>query len=259
MKNYYKVLGLEIFASKEDIKKAYRNLAHLYHPDKNTSDEASDKFREINEAYIYLNNDLNSDLYNEEYIKNAYSYFNSNPSYDSFSNGKIEDINLNVFVSLNDILNGCTRTLNISITEQQTVDIKKGIRNNQVITFKEKGLSSNDNIGDLKITIRYVKDDIYKIVQNDIHVNVNVDVYTAILGGTITLNTSMGGMKVSIPRGTQYGDKLRVKGKGIPVYENTKITGDLLLSINIILPTDLIDEEIDLFNKLKDIRKNESS
>lgn len=54
-KDYYKILGIEKNASKEDVKKEFRKLAHKYHPDKATGDEA--KFKEINEAYSILSDD----------------------------------------------------------------------------------------------------------------------------------------------------------------------------------------------------------
>lgn len=274
MKNYYKILEVDENASREDIKAAYRRLARIYHPDKNGDEEL---FKEINTAYSILNNDLSKRKYDSQLNNtidndfannftnshyNPNSYFNSdifNEFWNNAHNIKERDVNLNVFISLKDVILGCERTLNISADESETIKIKKGARNDQTITYKDKGIKGENSNGNLKITIRYIKDDIYKVVGNDIHVNVNVDMYTAILGGIITLNTLVGELKVDVPPNTQYGNKLRINGKGLPVYENTRKIGDLILTINIVLPSDLTDEEIRLFNHLKNLRKNEDT
>lgn len=70
MKDYYKVLDVSHDASLEEIKKAYRKLALKWHPDKNTSPNASEKFIEINEAYLILSNDQKRYLYDQK-IKNS--------------------------------------------------------------------------------------------------------------------------------------------------------------------------------------------
>lgn len=62
-KDYYRVLGIAAGASDDQVKKAYRKQALRYHPDKNTSPEAEEKFKEIAEAYDVLSDAKKKDLY----------------------------------------------------------------------------------------------------------------------------------------------------------------------------------------------------
>ena len=83
-----------------------------------------------------------------------------------------------------------------------------------------------------------------------------IDLYTAILGGKIEVPTLSGAVNMTVPKGTDNGKTLRLKGKGMPIY-NTKDFGDLLVRIAVELPKNLSKEEEELFVELKDIRQKQ--
>ena len=84
-----------------------------------------------------------------------------------------------------------------------------------------------------------------------------IDLYTAVLGGKIEVPTLTGSVKMSVPKGTEHGKTLRLKGKGMPIY-GTNSFGDLMVRIQVSLPKSLNTEEEQLFKKLKAIRTNKT-
>ena len=84
-----------------------------------------------------------------------------------------------------------------------------------------------------------------------------IDLYTAILGGKIEIPTLTGSVNMSVPKATDNGKTLRLKGKGMPIY-GAKSFGDLMVKIQVTLPKNLSAEEEELFKKLKDIRQKQT-
>ena len=78
--------------------------------------------------------------------------------------------------------------------------------------------------------------------------------YTAILGGEINVNTFKGKVKLKVPSETQNGTKVKLKGKGFPVYKKENQFGDLIITYNLKTPTNLTDKEKKLFEELKKLR-----
>jgi curved DNA-binding protein len=85
-----------------------------------------------------------------------------------------------------------------------------------------------------------------------------VDIYTAILGGKVELDTFSGRFNINIPKGSQNGKMFRLKNKGMPEYGNENKRGDLYVRVNIKIPENLSKDEIDLFKKLKKIKKQKA-
>ena len=83
--------------------------------------------------------------------------------------------------------------------------------------------------GDLYITFRIEPDPVFKRVGNDLHISLNLDLYTAVLGGDIMVETLDGKIKLKVNPETQNGTKARLKGKGFPVYKQEGQYGDFLL------------------------------
>lgn len=105
--------------------------------------------------------------------------------------------------------------------------------------------------GDLYITFVIAEDSVYKRHGDNLYMNVSIDLYTAILGGEIIIDTLNGKVKLKIKPETQNGTKARLKGKGFPVYKEEGKFGDLLITFNITLPTNLTDKQKELFKELQ--------
>ena len=84
--------------------------------------------------------------------------------------------------------------------------------------------------------------------------NKDIELYDAVLGGDVTIDTLTGKLKVKIKPETQNGSKIKLKGKGVPVYKKEDEFGDLIITWNIKIPVNLTANEIELFTQLKDLR-----
>jgi curved DNA-binding protein len=107
--------------------------------------------------------------------------------------------------------------------------------------------------GDLYITFMVNEDPKFKRKGNDLYVTEQLDLYTAILGGDATIDTLDGKVKVKIKPETQNGLKMRLKGKGFPVYKKDNETGDLYITFELKIPVNLTEKEKELFRELASI------
>ena len=85
---------------------------------------------------------------------------------------------------------------------------------------------------------------------NDLHTTVDLDLYTAVLGGEIIIDTLDGKVKLKVKPETQNGTKIKLKGKGFPVYKKEGEFGDLVITFQIKIPTNLTDKQKELFEQL---------
>ncbi len=301
-KDYYKILGVDKSATKDEIKKAYRKLAKEYHPDKTKGDRTlEEKFKAVSEAYQVLSNDENRKKYDElgANWKQAqqqpggdagfdYSQFygqsggqrGSHQSYqgdpeafsDFFNNifgggasgfggqsrrgsrkMKGQDFAADMEITLEEAYHGCSRILQLD-QQKLRISTKPGTRDQQKIKLKGKGspgINGGPN-GDLYITIHVHKHPAFKRKENDLYSTLILDVYTAVLGGSVQVPTLNGNVTMKIPKGNQGGKKLRLKGKGMPVYGQSEQFGDLYVTTQIQIPTNLSTEEEKLFQELKE-------
>ena len=95
---------------------------------------------------------------------------------------------------------------------------------------------SNGNRGDLYITFSIEPDNTFTRTGNDLHTTVATNIFTLLIGGETTVETLDGTVRVSIKAGTQPGTKLRLKGKGFPLYKRSGEHGDLIVTLNAIVP-----------------------
>ncbi|QXV65171.1 J domain-containing protein [Mucilaginibacter sp. 21P] len=162
-----------------------------------------------------------------------------------------QDLNAELQLSLRDVLESKKQTLTVN-GKNIRLTIPAGIENGQTIKIAGHGGpgSNGSPAGDLYITFSIPEDAEFKRTGNDLHKNITLDLYTAILGGEITADTLTGKVKLKVPPGTQSGTKVKLKGKGMPVYKKDGQSGDLYLTYNVQLPTKLTAEQKDLFEKL---------
>lgn len=137
--------------------------------------------------------------------------------------------------------------------ENIRITVPAGVENGQVIKLKGhggKGANGAPN-GDLYITFVIPDDPVFKRKGSDLYTNVDIDLYTAILGGDITVNTLNGQVKLKVLAGTQNNTTVRLKGKGFPVYKNEGEYGDLMVTYHVIIPTNLTEQQKNLFRQLQ--------
>ena len=130
------------------------------------------------------------------------------------------------------------------------LNIKPGVKDGQKLKVGGKGR----NGGDLIITLQVLSPPGYELTSLNLAKKVDVDLYTAVLGGKVEVETPHGKINMPIAKGTQSGKKLRLKGKGMPDYEKQGSFGDLIIEVQIKVPTNLTEKEIELFKELEKIR-----
>ncbi len=167
-----------------------------------------------------------------------------------------EDIETELEISLEEAFRGTQKQF---IVENQKIElnIKPGINDGQVLKISGKGRPGKTGgiNGDILIKIKITP---HKRVQregNDLHLEVTIDLYKAILGGNSTLKTFGDTVKLNIPPESQHGSILKIKGQGMPIYSNPTQRGDLFIKLNIKIPKNLTQKEIELFKELEAMRK----
>lgn len=287
--DYYKVLGIDKSASPKDIKNAYRKLARKYHPDLNPKDtDAKKNFQQINEANEVLSDPEKRKKYDEygndwqhadEFEKakqnqqqssrqrsQRYSGEQSETDFSDFFESMFGGGNGNRSQQIKYRGQDYTSELHLELvdaytTHQQTISVNgqkiritvpAGIENGQIIKISGHGgpgANGGPN-GDLYITFSIANHSIFKRLGNNLYATVDLDLYTAILGGEVILDTLNGKVKLKVKPETQNSSKVKLKNKGFPVYKNEGLFGDLLITWLIKIPTNLTDQQKELFKQL---------
>jgi curved DNA-binding protein len=290
--DYYKILGVSKTASQDEIKNAYRKLARKLHPDLNPDDkEANKKFQQINEANEVLSDPDNRKKYDQygeqwkhaeefEKAKQQQQQQRQSQSFEGdFSGSDYSDF----FESLFGGASGGTRKQQAAFrgqdlhaelviplaeaytTQQQTITVngKKiritipaGIANGQTIRLKGHGGPGMNGgpAGDLYIDFVISQDPSFRREGNNLYTSIDIDLYTAILGGEVILDSFAGKLKLKVNPETQNGSKIRLKGKGFPVYKEEGTFGDLFVTYNVKLPVGLTEEQKTLFRQLSQLK-----
>jgi len=295
-KDYYKTLGVERTASPADIKKAYRKLARLHHPDANPGDkEAEERFKEVQNAYDILSDDEKRKKYDafgsdweqhqkagqaEDFDWSKYASQGSGregkaaPDWENifggnagsseffrtifgqaFRGGKGQDLRAELAISLEEAYEGGVKVLslgggNIRLT------LKPGIWDRQTIQIAGKGAPGADGAesGDLYITFVLDPHPEYRLEGTDLFRDIDLGIYSAVLGSALEVKTISGKFELKIPPGTKNGTVFRLKGKGFPVYGKPGESGDLFLKVRLRLPKGLTAQEKKLIRELAALR-----
>ena len=343
--DYYKVLGIEKNASKDDIKKAYRRLALKYHPDKNKAPDAEEKFKGISEAYAVLYDDEKRRMYDqyghagidqryttEDIFRGAdfndifrsmginfgfddifSQFFGRRTGFDQRARPQRgNDIRYDIEISLEDAYKGLETELEVPRTElcdtckgsgakpgtrpvrcqtcggtgqmrstqrtgfgvftqittcsrchgqgtiieepcptcrgrgvvQKTrkieVKIPKGIDDDSHLRLASQGeqLGSGSQAGDLYLVVHIKNHSLYERRGPDLYRKLEVSFSQAALGATVPLETFQGTEKVKVPEGTESGDIIKLKNKGMPQMRGFGY-GDLYLVVQVKTPKKL--------------------
>ncbi len=169
---------------------------------------------------------------------------------------KGEDLETEAILTLEEAYHGTARLIQLH-GQTIKVTIKPGAADQQMLRIPGKGASgmSGGPNGDLYLTVKIAPHPEYHRKGNDIHQDIAVDLYTAILGGKAQIKTLKGAVTVNIPKETPNGTELRLRGLGMPMYGKKNKFGNLIVRVAIVLPEHLSAEESDLFVKLAALRK----
>lgn len=286
VKDYYKVLGVPESASSDDIRKAYRQLAKKYHPDRNPG--AEEKFKEIGEAYDVLKDDKKRTAYDQ--IRKGgfgpggpgmgpggYSNFDFGDSAEIqdlfetlFGGGfggmgggtgggygggrrarprKGQTVEAEIEVGLSTAYGGGNRRLNVG-GKSLDVKIPAGTLDGQKIRLREQGAPSSTGgaSGDLILTIRVKDESGFRLDGRDVHYRLPIAPWEAALGAKVPVPTLSGTIELSVPQGARSGQKLRARGRGMPGSPS----GDLLVELLIQTPKAENESLKALYGKLRD-------
>ncbi len=162
-----------------------------------------------------------------------------------------QDYNAELHLLLSEAYHTHKQTLTVN-GKNVRITIPAGVENGQIINLKgygSPGVNGGPN-GDLYMTFVISNDAKFKRVGNDLYATEEIDLYTALLGGEITIDTLSGKIKLKINAGIQNGSKIRLKSKGFPVYKKENEAGDLFITYQVKLPTHLTDKQRELFTEL---------
>ncbi len=293
--DHYTVLGIPRTASAEDIKKAYRKLARKHHPDLNPNNaDAKKKFQEINEANEVLSDPESRKKYDQygDQWKHAEQFEQAKREQGSrqqasgqggspFGAGGMDEEDL-----FSSMFGGRGRQVKFRGQDYQTelrldaeaaytthkqtlnvngksirITVPAGVENEQSIRIPGQGgpgVNGGPN-GDLYLTFFVAPHPRFKRVGKDLYLTQELDLSTAMLGGEITVDTMDGKVKLKVAPETQPGTKVKLKGKGFPVYKQEGQFGDLFVTYTVKLPTALSDREKELFRELAALRNTASA
>ena len=285
-KDYYKILGVSRDAKTDEIRKAYRRLAKQYHPDINKEAGAEEKYKEINEAYEVLKDPDKRAKYDTlgmnwqqgqdftpppgwgsssggyqhvEFGGNFSDFFQTlfggGGGFGNFSDifgGQqsagwqrpvSKDSRADITLTLQEAFRGGKFSLRIG-QRTLSVNIPKGITDGTELTLRGK----SEGGGDLRLTIHISPDNVYELSGYDLTREVKVPVYDAVLGKDLAVDTLTGEVAVKMPPGIQDGQKLRLRGKGMPKRDGTN--GDLFVRVRVEIPRHLSAKQKELWQEL---------
>jgi curved DNA-binding protein len=166
-----------------------------------------------------------------------------------------QDFNAELQLDLQDVYTTHKRTLTIN-GKNIRLTIPAGVKNGQIIKIKDhggEGINGGPR-GDLYIKFSITNRSNFRLDKNNLHKTVDLDLYTAVLGGNITVDTFDGKVQLKVKPETQNGTKVKLKGKGFPVYKKEGLFGDLYITYQVQIPTNLSDKERKLFIELQKTR-----
>ncbi|WP_297809252.1 DnaJ C-terminal domain-containing protein [uncultured Methylophaga sp.] len=285
-KDYYKILGVARDASQDEIKKAYRKLARKYHPDVSKEADAEDKFKEVGEAYEVLRDAQKRAQYDQfgSNYRHGQS-FNPPPGWDESMGGfgggnfssffenlfggmggmggaagggmgdnffaKGEDVNAKITISLEDAYHGATKAIRRPAGASQggTINVKvpAGISSGKKIRLGGQGKAgAGGKSGDLFIEVNIAPHKLYRLDDKDIYLDLPIAPWEAALGAKVTVPTLAGKISLTIPAGARSGQKMRLKGRGLPGKE----PGDEFVVLQIMTPAADSDKAKQLYQQM---------
>ncbi|MBQ3654807.1 MAG: DnaJ domain-containing protein [Synergistaceae bacterium] len=272
-KDYYKILGVSREAKPDEIRKAYRKLAKQFHPDVNKEPGAEEKYKEINEAYEVLKDPDKRKKYDTLGMNWQQGQdFTPPPGWGRHVEfggdmGGFSDFFQTLFGGgLGDLFSGYQQPMKRDVNAEITLTLEQVMRAGEInLTINKrslkvrlpKGLTEGTSItlpgkadggGDIHLTVHIAPHGDFTVEGYDITRDVKVQVWDAVLGKDIQAATLTGNVTVKMPPGIQDGQKLRLRGKGLPKRDGTN--GDMYVRVRIEIPRHINSKQNELWQEL---------
>jgi len=278
--DFYQTLGVTRDATAEQIKRAYRKLARKYHPDVSKAAGAAEKFQAVGTAYDVLRDPEKRTAYDQY----GADWQNPNPQQHSGWNGgfgfspedrsqgkaaEFEDFfqafragefsqpaqtHVRLELDLADIFAGARKTITIRLPQNDprgrvtwhektiAVQIPKGVTDGQHIRLKGQGIQGADLIAEIALRPHPT----FRVDGRDIDVTLPISPWEAALGARVSLQTPGGKVQVTVPPNARSGQRLRLKGRGLP----GRTPGDLFAALVIVNPPVKTDAQREAFEHM---------
>jgi len=168
---------------------------------------------------------------------------------------KGQDLNATLNLNMTDILQEQKQTLDLG-NKKIRITIPAGVEDGQTIKitgYGGEGVNGGPK-GDLYLTFEIYNNTDFQRVGNDLYKNESISLYDAILGSSIEITTLTGKIKLKVKPETQNDTKIKLKGKGMPIYKKKGAHGDLYITYKVTMPTNLSQKEKELFKQLSELR-----
>jgi DnaJ-class molecular chaperone len=275
----YTVLGVKRNASQDDIQKAYRRLAKKFHPDLNPGNkQAEEQFKEVSAAYNLLGDTDKRARYDRSEIDASGTERPQQRFYRDFAEGgspyasdagfadfaaddilsqffgregrtnirmRGSDIHYRLELDFLDAINGGKRQITLPDGSILDVNIPPGASDGQVLRLRGKGRPGmgGGRPGDALVEIEVRPHRVFTRKGDDIHVDLPISLSEAILGGKVRVPTPTGSVTMTLPKWSNTGTVLRLKGKGVPRIDGK---GDEFVTLKVMLP-EKPDPELETF------------
>jgi curved DNA-binding protein len=288
-RDYYEVLGVPRTAKPEEIKRVYRQLARKHHPDLQPPVErakAAERFKEINEANEVLSDPDKRVKYDAlgqnwksgmdftpppgsgrtapgsaewEDVGNVSDFFASlfgqEAARGSRGSARIafagNDIEAELAVTLDELLRGGKRRLQLPGSRTIEVEIPPGVRDSSVLRLAGQGEAGVNGgpPGDLFLHVRLAPHPLYRVAGDDLEMDLQLAPWQAVLGDEVKVETLDGPVTLKVPPGTPGGRRLRLRGRGLPRANGQR--GDLHAVVRVVVPERPTDAERQAYEALK--------
>ncbi len=286
-KDYYKILGVSKDATPDEIKKQYRRLARQYHPDVSKEKDAEEKFKAMKEAYEVLKDAEKRKAYDEmgsghhagdsftpppgwefkqthhahgphvqeadfsDFFESLFGKHARGAQHQSFQqNG--QDQHSKLSITLEEAFHGGERRIELmqgKNKRQLNIKIPAGITEGKSIRLSGQGMPgvNGGKNGDLYLEIHIQKHPYFSVDKKDIYLHLPIAPWEAALGEKIEVPTLGGKIAFTLPVNSQTGQKIRLKGRGLPGNP----AGDQYVTLSIYIPEPKTDDQKKLYEQMK--------